>query len=204
MQVEATELIRDGDRVKGIKADTPDGPLAVNADLVIGADGRNSVVREQSGLRVDEVGAPIDVFWFRLSRRSSDTAETAGRFDPGSIMVMINRGDYWQCAFVIPKGAAEKVREADLPAFRDTVCKLAPFISDRVSELQSWDDVKLLTVRIDRLRQWFRQVCCASVTRPMGCPRSAAWASTLPFRTRLRRPISYLGHCRMGSCPRTT
>jgi 2-polyprenyl-6-methoxyphenol hydroxylase-like FAD-dependent oxidoreductase len=156
MQAEVTDLIKDGGQVVGVRAKTPGGPLEVRADLVVGADGRHSTVRERAGLKVEDIGAPIDVLWFRLSRRPEDPDQPAGRFDRGRILVMINRGDYWQCGFVIPKGGIEEVRRRGLEAFRAEIAALAPFVANRVDELRSWDDVKLLTVVVDRLRRWYR------------------------------------------------
>lgn len=154
MHAEATDLLRDGGRVTGLRATTPSGPLAVRADLVVGADGRNSVLRDRSGLEVETVGAPIDVLWFRLPRRDRDTEETQGRFDTGSVFVMLNRGDFWQCAFVIAKGSLERLKEDGLPAFRNRVGRMLPFDASRAGDIGSWDDVKLLTVKIDRLKSW--------------------------------------------------
>ena len=128
----------------------------IEADLVVGADGRHSAVREAAGLAIETLGAPIDVLWFRLSRKSSDPQGSMGRFDAGAIFVLINRRDYWQCGYVIPKGAIEQVRGAGLPAFRATLERLVPWAADRSAELASWDQVKLLTVQIDRLKQWSR------------------------------------------------
>ena len=156
MQAEVTDLIKDGGQVVGVRAKTPGGPLEVRADLVVGADGRHSTVRERAGLKVEDIGAPIDVLWLRLSRRPEDPDQPAGRFDRGRILVMINRGDYWQCGFVIPKGGIEEVRRRGLEAFRAEIAALAPFVANRVDELRSWDDVKLLTVVVDRLRRWYR------------------------------------------------
>lgn len=156
MQAKAVDLIEVGSQVVGVRADTPNGPLEVRAQLVVGADGRHSIVRQRAGLTVNDIGAPIDVLWFRLSRAAGDPEQPAGRFESGRIMVMIDRGDYWQCAFVIPKGMAEDTKRRGLDSFRETVAQIAPFIRDRVGELRSWDDVKLLTVVIDRLRKWFR------------------------------------------------
>lgn len=156
MQAEVTSLIEEGGEVVGLFADTPEGPLEVRAGLVVGADGRHSVVRERAGLHVDEFGAPMDVLWFRLSRRAGDPEETMGRFDVGQIFIMINRREHWQCGFVIPKGSFEQLRELGLQAFRDKVARLVPFAADRVGDLHDWDSVKLLTVRVDRLRQWCR------------------------------------------------
>jgi 2-polyprenyl-6-methoxyphenol hydroxylase-like FAD-dependent oxidoreductase len=156
MQTKVTELVEDGGRVVGLKAETPDGPLIVRAALVVGADGRHSTVRERAGLKVEDVGAPIDVLWMRLSRRPEDPEQPAGWFDRGRILVMIDRGDYWQCAFVIPKGGYEDVRHKGLDAFRADVAAIAPFVRDRVAELRDWDDIRLLTVVVDRLQKWHR------------------------------------------------
>ena len=156
MQVEATELIEDGGRVVGLRAKAPDGELEIRADLVVGCDGRHSIVRERAGLIVDNIGAPIDVLWFRISRRGSDSPDTFGHLEAGRMMVMLNRGDYWQCAFVIPKGGIGRVKDKGLSAFRDSVMEMSPFLRDRIGEIESWDDVKLLTVAVDRLRQWHR------------------------------------------------
>jgi 2-polyprenyl-6-methoxyphenol hydroxylase-like FAD-dependent oxidoreductase len=156
MRAEATDLIEEGGAVAGLRAATPEGPLEVRADLVIGADGRHSTVRRRAGLAVKELGAPIDVLWFRLTRRPDDPDETLGRFDAGHIFVMINRGQHWQCAFVIPKGTLDRLRASGLPAFRASVARLAPAVADRVGELADWDAVKLLTVQVDRLERWYR------------------------------------------------
>jgi 2-polyprenyl-6-methoxyphenol hydroxylase-like FAD-dependent oxidoreductase len=156
MRAEVKALIDEGGRVVGVRAETPGGPLEVRADLVVGADGRHSVVRDRAGLGVTDLGAPIDVLWMRLSRRPDDPDLPLGRFDAGRILVMINRGDYWQCGFVIPKGGFENVRRRGIEAFRADLAAIAPFAADRVGELKTWDDVKLLTVRVDRLRRWSR------------------------------------------------
>jgi len=156
MQSEVTELSEENGRVVGIKGTSPEGPLEVRASLVIGADGRHSIVRARAGLPVVEIGAPMDVLWFGLSRCPADPETTTGRFDVGRIFIMLNRGAYWQCGFVIPKGSVENLRAKGLPAFRDSVTQLAPFLADRVGELQEWNAIKLLTVKVDRLTQWYR------------------------------------------------
>ncbi len=156
MQAEVTTLMEAGGRVTGVEAKTPGGTLRIEADLVIGADGRSSIVRKQAGLEVVDLGAAMDVFWMRISKNPDDPSQTLGRVDPGSILVMLDRGDYWQCAFVIPKGAADKIRRKGLPAFRERIVKLAPHLRERVGELKDWDDIKLLTVKVDRLNQWHR------------------------------------------------
>jgi 2-polyprenyl-6-methoxyphenol hydroxylase-like FAD-dependent oxidoreductase len=155
MQADVTDDIEEGGRVAGVRATTPDGPLEVKADLVVGADGRHSTVREKAGLEIEDIGAPIDVFWMRISRVPGDPG-SGGRIDAGSFFAMLDRGDYWQLAYVIPKGESEPIRAAGLPAFREIVAKALPFLAERVGELKTWDDVKLLTVRIDRLRKWYR------------------------------------------------
>jgi len=152
MRAEVTDLIEEHGRIVGVRADTPEGPLAVRSTLVIGADGRHSVVRERAKLAVDDLGAPIDVLWMRLSRKASDGVEPLGRLRAGTIFVMIDRGDYWQCAYVIPKGEAEKIKSRGIEAFRSAIVKASPAMHDRVGEIASWDDVKLLTVKVDRLR----------------------------------------------------
>jgi 2-polyprenyl-6-methoxyphenol hydroxylase-like FAD-dependent oxidoreductase len=157
MRAEATDLIEEGGTVVGLRASTPEGPLDVRAELVIGADGRHSLVRARAGLDVEELGAPIDVLWFRLSRRPDDREETLGRFEAGHIFIMIDRGEHWQCAFVIPKGTLDRLKAEGLPAFRNSVAALAPGVADRVGELADWDAVKLLTVQVDRLARWHRR-----------------------------------------------
>lgn len=156
MQAEVTDLVKLAGTIVGLRATTPDGPLEVRADLVVGADGRHSVVRDKAGLPVEEFGVPMDVLWFGLSRRAKDPESPVGRFDRGRIFIMLNRGDYWQCGFVIPKGSRAQLETQGLPAFRETVGRLAPFLADRVDEIKSWEPVKLLTVQVDRLRDWCR------------------------------------------------
>jgi 2-polyprenyl-6-methoxyphenol hydroxylase-like FAD-dependent oxidoreductase len=156
METEATELIEEGRRIVGLRAKTRDGTLTIRADLVVGCDGRHSTVREKAGFESDDYGAPMDVLWFRMSRQQSDTTDTFGHIEAGKLMVMLDRGDYWQCAYVIPKGGIERVKSEGLEAFRKRVVEMSPFLADRVSELESWDDVKLLSVTVDRLRKWWR------------------------------------------------
>jgi 2-polyprenyl-6-methoxyphenol hydroxylase-like FAD-dependent oxidoreductase len=156
MRTEATGLIEEGGRVAGVRAKSPDGEIEVRADLTVGCDGRHSTLRERAGFHVEDIGAPMDILWFRVSRRDSDTAETFGHMEAGRMLVMLNRTDYWQCAYVIPKGGIDKVKAAGPKAFRDSVAFMSPFLRDRLSELKSWDDVKLLTVAVDRLSRWHR------------------------------------------------
>ena len=156
MQTEVTDLVVEQGRVTGLRAKTPTGILEIRADLTIGADGRHSLVRERGGLASTNLGAPMDVLWMRLSRKPADPGQTFGRFDAGRILVLIDREDYWQIAYVIPKGTADDLRQRGLPAFQQELARLAPFLLDRVSELSGWDDIKLLTVAVDRLKQWSR------------------------------------------------
>jgi 2-polyprenyl-6-methoxyphenol hydroxylase-like FAD-dependent oxidoreductase len=156
MEAEVTGLSQESGRVMGVHANTPKGTVEVRADLVVGADGRNSTVRGKAGLKVKEFGAPMDVLWFRLSRTPDDPVATMGRFDSGRIFITINRGEYWQCGYVIPKGRFEEMRRQGFEAFREEIMRLAPYARERVAELRRWDDVKLLTVRVDRLLEWFR------------------------------------------------
>jgi 2-polyprenyl-6-methoxyphenol hydroxylase-like FAD-dependent oxidoreductase len=153
---EATDLLVESERVLGVRAKTSEGELTVHADLVVGCDGRHSTVRSRAGLQGEDYGAPMDVLWFRISRKPSDAAETFGHVEAGALLIMLNRGDYWQCAYVIPKGSFERIRTAGIEAFRGSVVALTPSLADRVGELGSFEDIKLLSVRVDRLRKWWR------------------------------------------------
>jgi 2-polyprenyl-6-methoxyphenol hydroxylase-like FAD-dependent oxidoreductase len=156
MEVDVTDLLEQSGHVIGVRARTKDGSPEVRADLVVGADGRHSVVREKAGLPVTDFGAPMDVLWFRLSRRPNDVAPPLGRIEPGRVFVALNRGDYWQCGYVIAKGHFEEIRERGLDAFRQDVARLLPVARDHVGEIRGWEDVKLLTVKVDRLMRWSR------------------------------------------------
>jgi 2-polyprenyl-6-methoxyphenol hydroxylase-like FAD-dependent oxidoreductase len=156
MNAEVTGLIEEEGCVAGVRAATPEGPLEVRAALTVGADGRHSTVRAASGLTVEDLGAPMDALWMRLSRRPEDPEQALGRFDRGRILVMLNREQYWQCGFVIPKGTLEELQAQGIDEFRREVAALAPFVEDRVGELASWEETKLLTVAVDRLRRWHR------------------------------------------------
>jgi 2-polyprenyl-6-methoxyphenol hydroxylase-like FAD-dependent oxidoreductase len=156
MNTEVTGIIEEEGRIAGVRARGPDGPLTIRAGLTVGADGRHSTVRRSAGLSVETLGAPIDVLWMRLTRRPSDGAELFGRLAAGRIFVMLDRGDYWQCALVIKKGDFAEARARGLDALREAVASVAPHMSDRLGEIASWDDVKLLTVAVDRLKQWWR------------------------------------------------
>ncbi|HLI23263.1 MAG TPA: FAD-dependent oxidoreductase [Stellaceae bacterium] len=156
MSAEATGLIEERGRVVGVAATTPRGPLEVRADLVIAADGRHSILRDQAGLVMEDFGAPMDVLWFSLPRVPGDPDETMGRFDPGSVLIAIDRRVYWQFGAVIPKGAFEEVKSRGLPAFRAKLKELAPYLGERVEQLDDWAKVKLLTVQVNRATTWHR------------------------------------------------
>jgi 2-polyprenyl-6-methoxyphenol hydroxylase-like FAD-dependent oxidoreductase len=156
MSAEVTGLIQDAGRVAGVQGKTADGPLEIRADLVVGCDGRASTVRAASGLLVQDLGSPIDVLWFRLSKKSADPEQVLGRLRADTMIVTIDRTDYWQCAFVITKGGIDRIHAAGLEAFKTAVADGARFLSDRVNELKSFDDIKLLSVSVDRLTTWSR------------------------------------------------
>jgi 2-polyprenyl-6-methoxyphenol hydroxylase-like FAD-dependent oxidoreductase len=157
MSAGVTDLLREGDRIAGVRAKTPQGDLEVRATLVVGADGRHSTVRERAGLEVQDLGAPMDVFWFHLAKNADDPTQAFGFLRPGKlirIMVMLDRGDYWQAGAVIPKGWGEKIRAAGLPAFREDVARIVPFAKRSLEAIKSFDELKLLTVKVDRLKRW--------------------------------------------------
>jgi 2-polyprenyl-6-methoxyphenol hydroxylase-like FAD-dependent oxidoreductase len=156
MNADAEGVIEEGGRIVGVRAAVDGEPEEIRADLVVGADGRHSTIRAALGLQVQDIGAPMDVLWFRISHKGGDPSEVLGRFDPGSILVMLDRGDYWQCAFIIPKGAAERVRAEGIEKVRATIARLAPEVADRLGELRTIDDLKLLTVGVDRLKTWWK------------------------------------------------
>jgi 2-polyprenyl-6-methoxyphenol hydroxylase-like FAD-dependent oxidoreductase len=156
MQTQVTGLTESEGRVTGVRAQGSEGELEITADLVIGADGRHSVVRAEAGLTIEDLGSPIDVLWLRLSRRPDDSLATLGYFNFGRVFVTLDRGEYWQCAFVIRKGELEELKQRGIESLRAQIARIAPKFQDRVAELQNWDDIKLLTVRVDRLRQWWK------------------------------------------------
>ena len=153
---EVTGLIEEGGVVRGLRYRGPEGEHEVRARLVVGADGRRSRVRTAAGLVPQQSSPPMDVLWFRLSRRPGDAGATFGQVGAGSFLVLLNRGDFWQLGYVIPKGSDPEVRRAGLPGFRRRVAEIAPFLAGRVDEIESWDQVHLLTVEANRLRRWYR------------------------------------------------
>jgi 2-polyprenyl-6-methoxyphenol hydroxylase-like FAD-dependent oxidoreductase len=156
MQTEAIDLKEDAGRVSGVRARTPRGEIEVRAELTVGCDGRHSTVRERAGLVREDLGAPMDVLWFRLPKRAGDASQFMGRFVGGRIFVLLDRGDYWQCAFLIAKGSIDQTRRAGLSALRQSIAELMPAFADRVDELRDWEQIKLLTVVVDRLERWHR------------------------------------------------
>ena len=157
METEATDLLTENGVVGGVIAANNGRQIAIHADLVIGADGRHSTMREKSGLKLGNLGAPIDVLWFRIARRNSDPDRPLGVFDRGRILVMIKRKDYWQCGFVISKGEFDSIRARGIEPFRADLAKLVPMLEDRVQEIENFDAVKLLSVAVDRLESWWRE-----------------------------------------------
>lgn len=156
MQARADDLLWENGRVAGVRAQTADGELEIHAQLTIAADGRESVLRERAGLEVVELGAPMDVLWLRLTKHGDDPHETFGYIRDGRIMALIDRAVYWQCAYVISKGTLAELQDRGIEEFRRQIGAIVPFLANRVAEIVSWNDVKLLTVRVNRLRQWYR------------------------------------------------
>lgn len=157
MQHEVVDLVFDGEHVVGVRVKTPKGEAEMKADLVVGCDGRSSTVRERAGFKVREFGVPIDALWMRLSKHGGDPGQTLGFFRHGRLLVLLDRGDYWQCGYVIPKGEFDSIRSRGITSFHDGLVSMADFLRDRVSELDDWSKIKLLTVQINRLEKWCRE-----------------------------------------------
>jgi 2-polyprenyl-6-methoxyphenol hydroxylase-like FAD-dependent oxidoreductase len=157
METEVVDLLIENERVVGVRAKTPRGELEVRADLVIGADGRHSGTQKRAGLEQREFGVPIDVLWMRISKKKEDPEQSFGFFQHGKLLVLLDRGDYWQCGFVIPKGGFDELKARGLPQFQNDIVSFAEFLRDRVAELDDWSKIKLLTVQINRLRDWCRE-----------------------------------------------
>ncbi len=156
METEAVDLLMQDSRVVGVRARTPWGELEVRANLVIGADGRHSIIHTRAGLKQRDFGVPIDALWMRISKKRGDPEQTLGFFQHGKLLVLLDRGDYWQCGFVIPKGGFDRIKERGLAQFQNDIASFAPFLHDRVTELDDWSKIKLLTVQVNRLNDW----CC--------------------------------------------
>jgi len=156
MQHEVVDLLFDKDRVVAVRVKTPDGERDIYADLVIGADGRHAITHTRASLELKEFGAPIDVLWMRLSKRATDPPQSLGFFRHGKLLVLLDRGDYFQIGFVIPKGGLDEIKHRGLPALHQDIVELGPFLHDRITELDDWEKIKLLTVQINRLKKWCR------------------------------------------------
>lgn len=156
MRHKAIGLIEENGRVIGVRVDASGGPMEIRAGLVVACDGRDSMLRDAAGLKATEYGAPMDVLWFRMLRRESDPHNAFAIIDGGHMMVLLDRNDYWQAAYLVPKGSDAKLRTQPIEKLRTSVAQLAPFLSDRVASIGSWDDVKTLSVQVDRLERWHK------------------------------------------------
>jgi 2-polyprenyl-6-methoxyphenol hydroxylase-like FAD-dependent oxidoreductase len=157
MQHEAADLLWEGDRIAGVVAYGPARqPLLIRADLVVGCDGRHSTLRPAAQLPLREFGVPIDVLWFRLSRWPDDPRRVLGNVNFGRGLILIDRSDYFQAGLIIPKGSFEEIRAHGLGEFRKTILRIAPFLDGRIDELHDWEQIKILTVQLNRLRRWHR------------------------------------------------
>jgi 2-polyprenyl-6-methoxyphenol hydroxylase-like FAD-dependent oxidoreductase len=155
METEVVDLLMESSRVIGVRAKTPRGELEVYSDLVIGADGRHSTAQTRAGLEQLQFGVPIDVLWMRISKKQGDPKQTLGFFQHGKLLVLLDRDDYWQCGFVIAKGQFDEIKERGLAQFQNDIVSFAEFLRDRVAELDDWSKIKLLTVQVNRLREWY-------------------------------------------------
>jgi 2-polyprenyl-6-methoxyphenol hydroxylase-like FAD-dependent oxidoreductase len=188
MQHEAVDLTKEGERVTGVVARGPEGEaVSICAQLVVGCDGRHSVVRKAAQLQLVEFGVPIDVLWFRISRRPDDPPDVLGNANYGKFLILINRGDYFQAGMIVRKGSFEQLKSRGLEHFRRSLRQVAPYLGERVEEIQDWESIKLLTVRLDRLRRWYRPglLCIGDATHAMS-PRG--WRGHRPLTVKARTP----------------
>jgi 2-polyprenyl-6-methoxyphenol hydroxylase-like FAD-dependent oxidoreductase len=162
METEAVDIIREEGNVVGLKVKNKEGDFSqrdtfveIHSKLVVAADGRHSIIRDKSGLSKVEYGSPMDVLWFRITKKESDSSSLFGKVDLGKILIMLNRGEYWQCGFLIRKGEFENIKLEGIDSFRQSIAEFAPAFTERVKEIKEWDQVKLLTVKIDRLKKWY-------------------------------------------------
>ena len=156
MRHAATGLVEESGRTVGVRVKSPEGEYELRAELVVASDGRHSTLRESAGLKAREHGAPMDVLWFRMPRHESDPQDTFGIVDRGHMMVMLNRDDYWQVAFLVPKGSDAALRARSIDALRETMAQLAPFLADRKDAIETWDKISTLSVQVDRLDRWHK------------------------------------------------
>jgi 2-polyprenyl-6-methoxyphenol hydroxylase-like FAD-dependent oxidoreductase len=201
MRHEAADLIRDGNRIAGVVARNDGRDVEVRADLVVGCDGRHSVVRRAAGLEVIEHGVPIDVLWFHISRRPDDPAQVLGNINYGKALILIDRSDYFQAGLIIPKGSYDSMRARSIDQFRADIRQIAPWLGERANELRDWQQIQILTVQINRLRRWHRpRLLCigdaAHAMSPAGgvginlAIQDAVAASNLLTRPLLERQLS--------------
>jgi 2-polyprenyl-6-methoxyphenol hydroxylase-like FAD-dependent oxidoreductase len=194
MQTQVTGLIEEDGRITGVRGVDATGPVEIRADLVVAADGRNSLLRECAGLLVDEGGAPMDVLWMRLSKHRDDPQYLIYARH-GKILVLLDRGEYWQCGVTIPKGAASQMQAKGIRELRASIVENAAFLRDRVEEVHDWNDVKLLNVRVDRLRRWYRSglICIGDAAHAMspvgGVGINLAIQDAVATANRLARPL---------------
>src|SRR6266568_2006810 len=156
MQHEATDIVRDGERIMGVVAQHEGREVQVRADLVVGCDGRHSLMRGAAGLKVIEHGVPINVLWFRINRKPDDSVQVLGNVNYGKALILINRSDYFQAGLIIAKGSYDEIKARGIDALRADISKIAPYLGERVNELHDWDQIKILTVQINRLQRWYR------------------------------------------------
>jgi len=156
MEHEAIGVLEKDGGVKGIRVKTPEGLMEMEADLVVACDGRHSTVRDAAKFEVMDLGVPVDVLWFHISRKADDSYQALGRIDYGEMLVLINREEYFQAGLIVRKAAFDSVKAAGLPAFRESLLRIAPFLGERVEEIKDWEQVKLLSIQINRLRQWYK------------------------------------------------
>lgn len=198
METNFTDFLYDSDKkITGIVAETKKGEISINAHLVIGADGRHSATREKAKLKVQDFGVPIDVLWFQIARKESDRIDSMGRFLPGTILVTINRGDYWQCGYVIPKGEIDTIKAEGLPALLEKIARVEPLFENRTKELKNWDQIRLLTVKVDFLKKWYRSglLCIGDAAHAMspvgGVGINLAIQDAIATANRLAKPLIY-------------
>lgn len=207
LSAEVKGLIETDGTVRGVMANTPEGHLEVIADLVIAADGRRSILRASAGLAVRDLGAPIDVLWMRIPVAAGDPPDTGGIIGRGQFFVMIHRGTYWQCAYVIPKGEIESLRNQGLPDFRKKLINIAPFLADRMHAIATWDDVKLLSVTVDRLQRWWKPglLCIGDAAHAMspvgGVGINLAIQDAVATANLLKKPLSNSNNCKEAITP---
>lgn len=157
METEGVDVIVEDGKIVGVKAKSNSEEFEIRADLTVGADGRHSTIREKLALPAEDLGAPIDVLWFRISRNNDGQTKSLAYMDGGKFLIMLDRDDYWQCASLIEKGSFEKVKEKGLEEFKASIASMVPFIKDAIEEINNWDQIKLLSVTVDRLTTWYKE-----------------------------------------------